>query len=419
MTTWIQRASRREAAVDLLLWVVLCLPVALAPAIPPWWPSGGYASVWVAVAGALLLGVAVLVSRRTPLGALLAVLAVGSWNVEEGLATTRLWEFGGPVKVGPLNGFTLAMVVLAYLAGRRAVAPRPAVLGFAAILGLGTALTLVSSCGPAPDAATSRFWIPALSGVLLSALLPWTVGRLRRQRVEQRIRERSLITTQALLRERNRIAQDMHDSLGHDLALIALRAAALEMAPDLAERHRAAAGELRAAAADTTERLRQVIGVLREDDPAPLSPPQESVAAIVERAKDSGMRVELRGEGSLRDRTASRVVQEALTNAAKHAPGAPVTVEVLGEPDRIVVTVTSHAPEPPVGRPLRDAPAGRSRRETAAERLRGDTAGGPSGGLGLIGLRERVRLAGGSFESGPRDGGFLVTARFPREDGVR
>ncbi|MFC7644370.1 ATP-binding protein [Streptosporangium lutulentum] len=104
--------------------------------------------------------------------------------------------------------------------------------------------------------------------------------------------------------------------------------------------------------------------------------------------------MELRGEESLRDRTAHRVVQEALTNATKHAPGAPVTVEVRKDSTEVTVTVTSGASE---------AAPGRSR----------------GGGLGLIGLRERVRLAGGTFESGPRDGGFLVVARFPHKDGVR
>nr|BFE87456.1 hypothetical protein GCM10020093_100570 [Planobispora longispora] len=245
--------------------------------------------------------------------------------------------------------------------------------------------------------------------MLLWAVLPWSAGLAVRQRAESRAREQGLVAAQARLRERNRIAQDMHDSIGHDLALIALRAAALEMAPDLDERHRKAAGELRGAAAESTERLRRVIGVLREADEgdggagaAPLTPPQESVAEIVERARDSGLEVELRGDGGLRDRTACRVVQEALTNAAKHAPGAPVTVEVLdgaGKPDgagrsddagEITVIVRNRVP---------DVSPARSR----------------GGGLGLIGLRERVRLAGGAFEAARGPEGFLVLARFPVE----
>ncbi|WP_406317976.1 histidine kinase [Streptosporangium sp. NBC_01639] len=386
---WVRRSSRREALRDLLLWALLCLPAVLAPVVPPWWePSDGWAA-WAAVAGAVGLGGAVLVSRRAPLVGMLIVLAAGSWNVGEGLATVRLWRLDGLVTLGPLNGFTPAIVVLSWLTGRRAARSRPAALAFTAILGTATALTLVTSCGPRPDPATSRFWFPLLSGILLSALLPWGVGRLRWQRVEQRAREQSLIVGQAQLHERNRIAQDMHDSLGHDLALIALRAAALEMAPDLAEQHRRAAGELREAAADTTERLRTVIGVLREGERAPLTPPRESVAELVERARESGVRVELTGEESLRDRTACRVVQEALTNATKHAPGSPVTVQVLRTSDEITVTVTNRAAPAPPGR--------------------------PRGGLGLIGLHERVRLAGGTFTSGWTGAGFRVVARFPPE----
>ncbi|WP_231509387.1 sensor histidine kinase [Streptosporangium roseum] len=389
-----RRQGRREIRRDLLLWALLCPPAFLAPAVPPWWePATGLASLLVAVAGVIALGIAVLVSRQAPLAAMLLVLALGSWNVADGLATAQLWQLDGMTKLGPLNGLTLGIVVFSYLAGRRAADPRPAKLAFTAILGTGTAVALISSCGPRPDAATTEFWIPALSGVLLSGLLPWLIGRLVGQRADQRAREQRLVVDQAQLRERNRIAQDMHDSLGHDLALIALRAAALEMAPDLVERHRQAAGELREAAAETTERLRRVIGVLREDDRAPLTPPEESVAEIVDRARESGLRVELRGQESLRDRTACRVVQESLTNATKHAPGSAVTVEVLRAAAGITVTVTNQAAQTPTGHPR-------------------------GGGLGLIGLRERVRLAGGTFESGPSGGGFRVVARFPCEDGA-
>ncbi|ACZ84897.1 hypothetical protein Aros01_04938 [Streptosporangium roseum] len=389
-----RRPGRREVRRDLLLWALLCLPAFLAPAVPLWWePATGQVALLVAAAGVIALGAAVLVSREAPLAAMLLVLVLGSWNVAEGLATAQLWRLDGMTKLGPLNGLTLGTVVFSYLAGRRAADPRPATLAFAVILGTGTALALVSSSGPRPDAATTRFWVTVLSGVLLSGLLPWLIGRLVGQRAGQRAREQRLVVAQAQLRERNRIAQDMHDSLGHDLALIALRAAALEMAPDLAERHRKAAGELREAAAGTTERLRRVIGVLREDDRAPLAPPEESVAEIVDRARESGLRVELRGQESLRDRTACRVVQESLTNATKHAPGSAVTVEVLRDAGGITVTVTNQAAQTPAGRPR-------------------------GGGLGLIGLRERVRLAGGTFESGPNGGGFQVVARFPCEDGA-
>ncbi|MEV8637703.1 histidine kinase [Streptosporangium sp. NPDC051023] len=389
--------SRGEVFGDLPLWAALCLPVLLVPPVPVWWePALPSTRLLVAAAGVAVLGVAVPMSRRAPLAAVLLALAAGSWSVGEGLATSDLWP-GHLVKVGPVSGFTLAIVVLAYLAGRRSARSMPAAWALAATLTAGTAAILASPHGRGQDAAIWRIWIPALSGVLLFAVLPWAAGRLVRQRAEQRSRERSLVASQARLRERNRIAQDMHDSLGHDLALIALRAGALEVAPDLTERHRRAAGELRLAAAETTERLREIIGVLGEGEHAPLVPPLESVAEVVGRARESGVRVELRGEESLRDRTACRVVQEALTNATKHAPASPVTVEVLGTATGVTVTVTN-----PVTNPVPGTQQGRRH-------------GGPGLGLGLAGLHERVRLAGGTFEAGGEGGGFRVVARLPRK----
>ncbi|MCW3845502.1 histidine kinase, partial [Micromonospora yasonensis] len=197
------------------------------------------------------------------------------------------------------------------------------------------------------------------------------------------------------LRERARIAQEMHDSLGHDLSLIALRAAGLELAADLAPAHRAAAGELRASVATATERLHEIIGVLREERSGSLRPADETVAELVDGARDAGMAVALRaglGDHELPPRTAHavhRVVREALTNAARYAPGAPVTVTVERADGEVAVSVVNA--RPPAG-PL---------------------PGPVSHGSGLLALRERVRLAGGAFDAGPRAGGYAVAARLP------
>jgi signal transduction histidine kinase len=214
-------------------------------------------------------------------------------------------------------------------------------------------------------------------GLVFTVLLPWFVGRYRRQHLvlAQQLRDDA---RHAQARERARIARDMHDSLGHELALIALRAGALELAPDLAPEHRAAIGELRAGAGAATERLSEIIGLLRVDDDIP---------GLVSRAVASGMSVRLVGDSS--SRTAYRVVQESLTNAAKHAPGAPVEVEVRETSSAVAVSVVNGPSDAP------------------------DSG---TGGHGLVGLTERVLLAGGTVEAGPRsDGGFAVRATMRKD----
>ncbi|MFE6716449.1 sensor histidine kinase [Streptomyces albidoflavus] len=251
---------------------------------------------------------------------------------------------------------------------------------------------------PAWGAYGSQF----VAAMALAGTVPWFAGRFVRQyrelvragweRARRLERERALVAEQARLRERARIAQDMHDLLGHDLSLLALGAGALQLRPGLDAGSARAAADLRARAGDAVERLGTVVGLLREEAPGPPDDP----AALVERAAATGMPVTLATSGdpapvpdTVRTTTA-RLVQEALTNAAKHAPGAPTGVEVAHEQDRTRVRV--HSAGPP-------APA----------------AG--SGGLGLTGLAERVRLAGGEFAAGPDGGGFTVEARLPHEPG--
>ncbi|MGI5341679.1 sensor histidine kinase [Streptomyces sp. CA-181903] len=242
--------------------------------------------------------------------------------------------------------------------------------------------------------------------VVGAALLPWFAGRVWRQyqelaragwsRAEQLARERRLVAEQARLRERARIAQDMHDALGHDLSLVALSAGALKLPPGLAEAHRTAAEDVRARAAAAVERLGEVIGILREDaDPAPTGPADYGVERLVANAAASGLAVTARVEGREDAvpgpvvRAAHRVVQEALTNVVKHAPGAAAEVRVTHGPGETVVSVRNTAPAA--------APEGLS-----------------AGGRGLIGLDERVRLTGGELRHGPDGaGGFSVSARLP------
>ncbi|GII57502.1 two-component sensor histidine kinase [Planotetraspora thailandica] len=285
-----------------------------------------------------------------------------------------------------------AVFVVCYLGGRRMSSLRPAVIAFGVAGVLSMTIAFLRS-GSSPISA----WITVIALEFALAVLPWWAGRYRRLRADRVVHEQHIVSTEARLRERARIAQDMHDSLGHDLALIALRTGALELAPGATEEQRKAAADLRVSAVAATDRLREIVGVLREEDQsAPRHPAGESIEEMVTRARKLGIEVTLHSNVQHLDerprmvvQAAHRVVQEGITNAAKHAPGAPVTVSITDSDDQIVVSVVNGQP---------------------ANVKREPTQGS---GFGLAGLDERVRLLGGSFQAGPRGDGHAVVARIP------
>jgi signal transduction histidine kinase len=228
--------------------------------------------------------------------------------------------------------------------------------------------------------------------------------RARRLESEQRLR-----VDQARQAERARIAREMHDVLAHRVSLLSVHAGALEFRPDAPPEEIArAAAVIRSSAHEALEELRDVIGVLRagEDDDG-LERPQPTMAelpALVEESRLAGMRVRLTLEPDGDDavpealgRTVFRIVQEALTNARKHAPGGAVDVTIGGgRGDRVHLEVLSRRL---VG--TGDAAL------LAAGSL-------PGAGTGLVGLAERVSLARGELTHGPTpDGGFLLRASLP------
>ncbi|MFC7716204.1 sensor histidine kinase [Nonomuraea recticatena] len=273
------RRTPRQVLYDVLAWLVLSVLAAAAGPDPFAEPG-----VFAVVTGGrvLLLGLAVLVGRAWPLAASVILLPLGPWDFGEGLATTS-WDFTGgvattdqlwplslvSVKIFPLSTTTLAVLWYAYRTGRSASRawPATAVFGAAAVIGAGVVLA---------QGGLLRYWVTMVSGLIGCYVVPYLLGTLRRLLLQQRERTQLSVAAQARLRERTRIAHDMHDSLGHDLALIAVRAAGLEIAPGLAPAQAKAAGELRVAASEATERLREIVGLLRDDfDPAPSyrSPP--------------------------------------------------------------------------------------------------------------------------------------------------
>ncbi|GGX94487.1 two-component sensor histidine kinase [Streptomyces minutiscleroticus] len=281
----------------------------------------------------------------------------------------------------------------------------------AAIGGASLALTpLLFLLRPDPD-------LPYLPSVVLTALLTGTVVgwgmfvRSRRQlllslrdRARRAETEAALRVERAQRLAREAIAREMHDVLAHRLTLLSVHAGALEFRPDASrEEVVRAAGVIRESAHEALEDLREIIGVLRAGESGDeAGRPQPTLAALqglVAESREAGMGVVL--EDRVADpgavpasvgRTAYRVAQEGLTNARKHAPGAEVTVAVAGAPgDGLVLTVRNPPPPGPVPRV-------------------------PGSGQGLIGLTERVTLAGGRLIHGGRpDGGFEVRAELPWE----
>ncbi len=257
-----------------------------------------------------------------------------------------------------------------------------------------------------PDPSFTVLGNNALSLALLSAALAWgaTVRARRelvaslRQQVARAEAEAGLHAERQRGLERERIAREMHDVLAHRISLVSLHAGALEIRPDLsADEVARAAGTIRASAHQALEDLREILGVLRAGGDNGDLRPQAGLAdlgGLVAECRAAGTPVHI--DSRLTDgrvppasvsRTAYRVVQEGLTNARKHAPGAEVRVLVEHTPDG-ELHVWLHNRLAGVG----TAPAI------------------PGSRSGLVGLTERVGLAGGRLDHGARRGADGVIA---------
>jgi signal transduction histidine kinase len=258
------------------------------------------------------------------------------------------------------------------------------------------------------------WWSQMLFGALLIAVaLGWGLFTRARREVIRSLRERAerleseqrLRVQQAQEAERRRIAREMHDVLAHRLSLLSVHAGALEFRPDATPDEVAeAAGVIRQTAQTALQELRDVIGVLREEpEERTVQPPQPTLAqlpALIEESREAGMHISRNMDAPVDDdmpeavgRTAYRVVQEGLTNARKHAPAAAVEVSISTQDGpALIVEVVSRSP---VGVPATGAS------------LEGS-------GAGLVGLAERVSLAGGELEHGlDEDGDFVLRATLP------
>ena len=253
------------------------------------------------------------------------------------------------------------------------------------------------------DARTSVGAILAAIPLLMGAI----VRARRSSRTELAQQARRLEGERALLTERQRIARELHDIVAHHMSVIAIQAEAgprkvADPPPELVESF----ADIRASALSGLDELRRLLGVMRSSGAG--TAPQPGLAeldGLLDSARSGGVRVTSSVSGPARalpqgiDLSAYRILQEALSNAMRHAPGSTVLVELTYAPSALVIKVHNDA--------------------YAAQDGDGDAAG-----HGLIGMRERAGMLGGHLEAGPtEDGGFLVTAVLPdtgdREGGAR
>ncbi|SHG63384.1 sensor histidine kinase [Streptoalloteichus hindustanus] len=245
--------------------------------------------------------------------------------------------------------------------------------------------------------------LSAVFGVLYAGA-PALLGKLvttreelaRSLREQQRARAAELAAREehARAEERAAIAREIHDAVGHHATLIAVESAALAATTQDGEA-RESALRLRALAKESLGEMRAALGLLN-DAPVPV-PGLPQLPEIVAKARSAGLTVRLEDRSALgaeltpsAGRAVYRVVQEAMTNAAKHAPGAPVVIRLDRRSGRLRLTVENGVP---TGAPLPEEGAH---------------------GAGLPGLAERVRMAGGELTAAPTaTGGFAVVAEIP------
>jgi signal transduction histidine kinase len=326
------------------------------------------------------------------------------------IAASLMWRRSSPLLVAPIvqsllvlevlvavqpNVFSSAVVVIVAMYSLVAYGPSwRATLLPGAVTVAGSAF--VGAHDPADPVGS------AVTVVIFSAIVLTTgaVVRRHRARTESMQTQRDLATAEVravAAEERARIARELHDVVAHGMSVVALQAVGGRRVMDTDPgQARAAFDTIERVTSDCLGEMRRLLGILRaDDDLTPLAPQPglDQIAVLVEQARGAGTEVDLTVSGDRRrlppgvDLSAYRIVQEALTNALKHAPGSHLHLLVGYEEASVVVEVVDDGP---------------------GERRR------PSPGHGLIGMRERVELFGGTLEVGTRtEGGFGVRARLP------
>jgi signal transduction histidine kinase len=345
----------------------------------------------LAVALAALASLPLAGRRRAPL----AVFALTA------AASAALNALGYPP--GPPLGPTIALYFLAASPEQTRVPTR---LTVATVAGL-----FVVHVGAVGLAREEFPTVPLLFGALVWGAA-WVFGdrvRMRHARMAE-LEERALRAEReaererrlAAAEERTRIARDLHDSAGHAINVILVQAGAARLLSEKdPERARAALETIEEVARETVEEIDQLVRVLREDDGAPepardVEPPLGLAAldTLAERHRAVGLEVAVHVDGSRRelapglDQAAYRILQEALTNAARHGSGR-AEVDITFGSSALEITVTNPVPPDSVA---------------------------AGGGHGIVGMRERAALLGGNLQSSGADGVFCIDARLPYAD---
>ena len=337
---------------------------------------------WAEAAGYGLAAVALAFRRLWPLPSTFAVC---------GALALECAVFGSPEGFG----IFLPPLIAAYTVANQEERRR-ALYGLAAVVALGAAWNLLDPM----DVQTVQHlqalaWIsPWVAAWLLGAYL-----RTRRMYVQGLVREREEKAAAAVAEERNRIARELHDVIGHSVSVMTVQASAVRrlMRSDQGK-ERAALETVEATGREALAEMRRMVGVLRSPDGGPdLAPPPtlDQLGRLVETCRRAGLDVDVRTEGTPvplpagLDLTAYRLVQEGLTNALKHAHAARALVRLCYRPTCLALSVRDDGRGP---------------------------GSGAEPGNGLLGMRERVSVYGGTLTVGAADGGgFELAAELPLE----
>ena len=390
-------SPRRDLAVDVAIAVsFVALDTAVTLVGGSWWPAHPGGLAWMLLAAQGLTCLSLVARRRAPL-AVVWIFAAFTLAVTLLISPVHALQPANDGNIWAPFGAVVAAYAPVLLADNR----RRTIAAFAAV-----ALLAVITARPwQPSATVITFGVLRIMFGPLLALYVVTRRRLVQaltERAERAEREQHLLAEQARAEERARLAGEMHDVVTHRVSLMVLQAGALRVtAPD--EPTRRAAEELRAAGCRALDELRDLVGILRttpdgDQTPDEAHPSTAELAALAAESTTVGLPTELDEDGDPQlaspvvGRTVYRIVQEALTNARKHAPGARVSVRVRYDPASVEVTIRNTPPTRPIDAGLV----------------------GTGSGMGIANLRRRVELVQGTLHAEPvADGGFRVEATLP------